>query len=134
MEECVADVFIDLWTNPGKYDPEKGSLKSWLCMIARCKAIDKYRALSRHSTVPLEGVMMAGRMGLQDAYIQEETKRELVAAVKALTNIERDILIRRYYYEQKPRDIAKALDLSVKKVDNYLYRAKQKLRSAISGV
>lgn len=134
VEECVADVFIDLWTNPGKYDPEKGSLKSWLCMIARCKAIDKYRALSRHSTVPLEGAMMAGRMGLQDAYIQEETKRELVVAVKALTNIERDILIRRYYYEQKPRDIAKALDLSVKKVDNYLYRAKQKLRSAISGV
>ena len=134
VEECVADVFIDLWTNPNRFDPKKGSLKSWLCMIARCKAIDKYRTLSRHSTVPLEGAMMAGRMGLQDAYIQEETKRELVAAVKALTNIERDILIRRYYYEQKPRDIAKALDLSVKKVDNYLYRAKQKLRSAISGV
>ena len=101
-------------------------------MVARCKAIDRYRVLSKHNNVPLEGAMMASRMGIQDALMQEETKRELVAAVNALADIERDILIRRYYYEQKPRDIARALDLSVKQVDNYLFRSKQKLRKAIS--
>ena len=132
VEECVADVFIDLWENPDKYDPERGTLKSWLCMVARCKAIDRYRALSKHSTVPLEGAMMVGRMGMQDALLQEETKRELVAAVNALADVEKDILIRRYYYEQKPREIAKALDLPLKQVENHLYRSKQKLRKAIS--
>ena len=74
-EECVADAFIYLWEHPDKFDPGKGSLKSWLCMVARCKAIDRYRTLSRHSTVPLEGAMMVGRMGMQDALLQEETKR-----------------------------------------------------------
>ena len=133
VEECVADVFIDLWVNPDKYDAERGTLKSWLCMVARCKAIDRYRALSRHSTVPLEGAMMVGRMGMQDALLQEETKRELAEAVNALADIEKDILIRRYYYEQKPKEIAKALDLPVKQVENHLYRSKQKLRKAISG-
>lgn len=132
VEECIADVFIDLWEHPHKYDPQRGSLKSWLCMVTRCRAIDCYRNLSKHSTVPLEGSMMAGRMGLQDALLQEETKRELAAAVNALADVERDILIRRYYYEQKPREIAKALDITVKQVDNYLYRSKQKLRKAIS--
>ena len=132
VEECVADVFIDLWENPDKYDAERGTLKSWLCMVARCKAIDRYRALSKHSTVPLEGAMMVGRLGMQDALLQEETKRELVAAVNALAEVEKDILIRRYYYEQKPREIAKALDLPLKQVENYLYRSKQKLRKAIS--
>lgn len=132
VEECVADVFIDLWENPDKYEPERGTLKSWLCMVARCKAIDRYRVLSKHSTVPLEGAMMVGRMGMQDALLQEETKRELVAAVNALADVEKDILIRRYYYEQKPREIAKALDLPLKQVENHLYRSKQKLRKAIS--
>lgn len=132
VEECIADVFIDLWENPDKYDAERGTLKSWLCMVARCKAIDRYRTLSRHSTVPLEGAMMVGRMGMQDALLQEETKRELAAAVNALTDVERDILIRRYYYDQKPREIAKALDLPIKQVENHLYRSKQKLRKAIS--
>lgn len=132
VEECIADVFIDLWEHPDRYDPRRGSLKSWLCMVTRCKAIDCYRYLSKHGTVPLEGSMMAGRLGLQDALLQEETKRELAAAVSALADVERDILIRRYYYEQKPREIAKALDITVKQVDNYLYRSKQKLRKAIS--
>lgn len=132
VEECIADVFIDLWEHPERFDPGKGSLKSWLCMVTRCRAIDCYRTLSRHSTVPLEGAMMAGRMGMQDALLQEETKRELAAAVNALADMERDILIRRYYFEQKPREIAKALDLTVKQVDNYLFRSKQKLRKAIS--
>ena len=31
-EECVADTFIYLWEHPEKFDPEKGSLKSWLCI------------------------------------------------------------------------------------------------------
>ena len=75
---------------------------------------------------------MAGRMGVQEALLQEETRKELIAAVNALADLGRDILIRRYYYEQKPRDIAKALDLSVKQVDNYLYRSKQKLRHAVT--
>lgn len=132
VEECVADVFIDLWENPDKYDAARGTLKTWLCMVARCKAIDRYRALSKHNTVPLESAMMAGRMGIQDALLQEETKRELVAAVNALADVEKDILIRRYYYEQKPREIAKALDMPVKQVENHLYRSKQKLRKAIS--
>lgn len=132
VEECVADVFIDLWEHPDRYDPDRGTLKSWLCMVARCKAVDRYRVLSRHSTVPLEGAMMVSRMGLQDAMLQEETKRELVAAVNALTDVEKDILIRRYYYEQKPREIARALDLPVKQVENHLYRSRQKLRKAIT--
>ena len=132
VEECIADVFIDLWENPDKYNPERGTLKTWLCMVTRCKPIDRYRVLSKHSTVPLEGAMMVGRMGMQDALLQEETKRELVAAVNALADVEKDILIRRYYYEQKPREIAKALDLPLKQVENHLYRSKQKLRKAIS--
>ncbi len=132
VEECVADVFIDLWKNPDKYDPERGTLKSWLCMVARCKAIDRYRMLSKYTTVPLESAMMVGRMGMQDALLQEETKRELVAAVNTLADVEKDILIRRYYYEQKPREIAKALDLPLKQVENHLYRSKIKLRKAIS--
>ena len=48
-----------------------------------------------------------------------------------MADLEKDILIRRYFYEQKPKEIARALDLSVKQVDNYLYRSKQKLRHAV---
>lgn len=132
VEECVADVFIHLWQNPEKFDPMRGNLKSWLCMVARSRAIDRYRELSRCGTVSLDSAMMAGRLGVQEALMREETHRELIAAINALADTEKDILIRRYYFEQKPKEIAKALDLSVKQVDNYLYRSKQKLRHSMT--
>ncbi len=131
-EECVADVFIQLWQHPESFDPSRGSLKTWLCLVARSKAIDRYRILSRHATIPLDSAMMATRLGLQEAFLLQENRRELRRAIDALQSHERDILIRRYYFEQKPRQIALALGLSVKQVDNSLYRSKQKLKAVLT--
>lgn len=81
VEECIADVFIYLWQYPEKYNPDKAKLSSWLSILTRSKAIDRYRQI-----------------------------------------------IRRFYYEQKPAEIAVALDISKKQVENKLYYVKQKLK------
>ena len=133
VEEVVADAFIFLWEHPGKFDPKRGSLKSLLCIVARSRAIDRYRDLTRRATVPLEEAVLSDSFGMQEQLMQEETRRELLAAVKALGEPGREILVRRYYYNQKPREIALALGLTVKQVDNSLYRTKQQLRAALSG-
>lgn len=132
VEECVADAFIYLWEHPERFDPKRGSLKSLLCIVARSRAIDRYRELTRRSTVPLEEAVLADSFGMQDALLQEETRRELLAAVNALGEPGREILVRRYYYNQKPRQIALALNMTVKQVDNSLYRAKRSLREALT--
>ena len=80
----------------------------------------------------MESTLLAGDLGIVDDMIQEETRRVLIAAVNALGEPDREILVRRYYYEQKPKEIALALNLNVKQVDNRLYQTKQKLREALS--
>lgn len=132
IEECVADVFIYLWRSPEKYDAGRGKLKVWLSVIARTKAIDKYRELSKHNSAPLDDTLLVDQLGIIDGIIAEDTKRMLVAAVKALEEPEQEILTRRYYYDQKPKEIAVALDMPVKQVENHLYRTKLKLREAIA--
>ena len=47
-------------------------------------------------------------------FIDREDKKRLALALQSLSEQEREIVIRRYYYEQKPREIARALDLPVK--------------------
>lgn len=130
VEECVADTFIYLWEHPEKYDPQRGALKSWLALVARSRALDRWRSLQRRSTVPLDELpLLADRMGVADGLLAEETKNALLGAIERLGQEEQDILTRRYFQEQKPREIALALGISVKQVNNHLYRAKQKLKA-----
>lgn len=132
VEECVADTFIYLWQNPEKFSPGRGSLKTMLCIITRSRAIDRRRALLRRQTVSLDDVTVWNRIGVQEEFLTGETRRELMAAVEALEEPAHEILVRRYYYEQKPREIALALGLTVKQVDNSLYRAKRQLRQTLA--
>ena len=132
VEECVADVFIYLWEDPRRYDPQRGTLKSWLAMVARSKAIDRWRELSARSTVPWDEVFLTGETDTVDSVMEEETRRALIAAVNALGEPDREILVRRYYYGQKPKEIALALNMSVKQVDNRLYQTKRRLRQVLS--
>ena len=132
IEHCIAGIFVDLWNEPNQYDPQDGSLQDWLCTKARSKAMERYRVLSGSGTVPLDGPMMMGRMGMQDAALLEKNKRELSAAVASLSDTERDILIRRFYYEQNIKEIAIALNITPKDVQGQLHRSKQLLRKALS--
>lgn len=124
MEECVADVFIDLWEHPQKYDESRGSLKAWLSVIARNKAIDRYRQKTKIQTIPLEETVLA-QMGVEP---EMENREEFQEALAELTEEEREILLRRYVYQQKPKEMAVALGLSVKQIENRLYRIKAKMR------
>lgn len=124
MEECVADVFIDLWEHPQKYDESRGSLKAWLSVIARNKAIDRYRQKTKIQTIPLEEIVLA-QMGVEP---EMENKEGLQEALAELTEEEKEILLRRYVYQQKPKEMAVALGLSVKQIENRLYRIKAKMR------
>lgn len=132
IEECVADVFVYLWENPGAYDTQRGKLKSWLSIVARSKAIDKYRQISRRNDISLNDESFTEQLAVVDGILASETKEMLTAAIKKLEEPEQEILIRRYYYDQKPKEIAVTLDISVKCVENYLYRTKLKLRDMIS--
>ena len=132
VENCIAEIFAALWEYPEKYDPQGSSLQDWLCTEVRSKAMERYRVLSGSGSVPLDGPMMMGRMGMQDAELLKKNKRELSAAVASLSESERDILIRRFFYEQTVREIAIALNLTPKDVQGQLHRSKQLLRKALS--
>ncbi len=56
VEECVADVFIYLWQYPEKYDPDKAKLSSWLSVIARSRAVDRYRQIIRKREISMDAL------------------------------------------------------------------------------
>ncbi len=131
IEECVADVFVYLWKNAKSVDEKRGNLKSWLSMVAKSKAIDRYRQLSKANEVSLNDEILIESIGVLDKILSDELKRELIAAVNSLAEPDREIVVRRYYYQQKPKEIGFVIDLPVKQIENRLYRSKLKLREII---
>ena len=146
VEECVADAFIYLWEHPEKYDPDKAKLSSWLAVITRSRAIDRYRQIMKKGELSVEGILVEGlghnqsfmsanagfgtcaELGTYATGVSDETAERLLSCVEELETKEKELIVRRYYYEQKPAEIAVALDMPKKQVENRLYQAKQKLK------
>ena len=136
VEECVADVFIYLWQYPEKYDPDKAKLSSWLSVVARSKAVDSYRRIARKREISIEEIVVENLGYAENSAADEEmhsmegenSKDKLRSCIDELDEKEKELIMRRYYYEQKPAEIAVALDMPKKQVENRLYYVRQKLR------
>lgn len=128
VEECVADVFIHLWRYPEKYEPTKGKLSSWLSMVTRSKAIDRYRQVTRKQEVLIEEEIVIRNGEILAGIVANEEREMLLNCIERLEVLDKEIVVRRYYYEQKPKEIAVALGIPKKQVENRLYQAKLKLR------
>ncbi|WUW12060.1 sigma-70 family RNA polymerase sigma factor [Streptomyces sp. NBC_01465] len=47
-EDIAQEVFTQLWTRPYAFDPDRGSLRTWLSMLAHRRAVDWVRSEERH--------------------------------------------------------------------------------------
>jgi RNA polymerase sigma-70 factor, ECF subfamily len=48
-EEALVEVFAQVWRQAGRYEPIKGSVTTWICTLARTRAIDLRRQRQRHA-------------------------------------------------------------------------------------
>ena len=133
MEECVADAFIQLWKSNSALNESGGSVKSWLCVAVKSRAIDRYRKIVQKSEIALDEQLALCGSGIVDQTLDAVLQRELIAAIHALGEPDREINLRRFYYRQKPKEISLALDLPIRQVENRIFRAKQKLRAQLEG-
>ena len=136
IENCVADTFSEFYCDLQKYDPSLGSIKSWLCVIARNNAMDLLRTRRKsENTVSLqEDAVMQSADFLPEADFEDRQQRsELLKAIQALGEPDREILIRKYYFSQTSGQIAERLHMSVSNVDTRAHRAIKKLREKLGG-
>ena len=133
IEECISDVYVQVWKNPESFNQQKGSLKTFLAVIARSKALSSYRKLSKSKIVELDEAIRSTDDDLLDYIVDKEMCQELYVAIESLTEPNKEIVIRRYFFEERPASIAKSTSLPVKEVENRLYQSKLKLRKKLGG-
>lgn len=138
IEHCVADTFSEFYCDLNKYDKVAGSIRSWLCVIAKHNAYD---CLRRHKkevgTLSLDAEGIAeprdDDFSVEEALLTKEFKEELLRKIMSLGEPDSTILLRKYYFSESSKEIAASLNLTVSSVDTRAHRAIKKLRSIFGG-
>ena len=131
IEECISDVYVSLWKRPDAFDARRGTLKTFLAVMAKKKALDKYRQLTKIKIIELDEAVASSDDDLLEFIAKKELYNELYEAIQTLGEPNKEILIRRYFFDEKPSGIAGKTDIPLKEVENRLYQSKLKLRKLL---
>lgn len=131
-EDLTQDIFLNL-TKTTAYHPDRGSLRTFLGILTRSRAIDRIR--SRRPTLSL----MEGNAGYQDDSqspfdhaSQHEQSQIVQAALSQLSEREQQLLHLAYYDGLSHSAIAAQLSLPLGTVKTQVRRSLLKLRQSLT--
>lgn len=128
-EECVQDIFLRFWKKCKDYDESRGSLKSFILIMAKSEALNKRKLLKEKvNVVDIEEVTIKDSMDIENTIITEESRKEMLDVIKKLEKTDREIIVKRYFYNKKISEISEDVGLSISAVENRIWRAKGKLK------
>ena len=128
VKECVNESFAAFYLRHDRFDPEKGSLKGYLAVIARRCAIRRYHE-NRRAEI---GAAAYAEEEDEDPFARAERRDELERALAALDPLDEQILCMKYYRGMTAREIAETLGLSYETVKKRHQRSLKKLLKSIS--
>ncbi len=139
VEECVAETFVDLYTQLDRIDLRKGSLKGYISVIARRRAADRFEQAVKENGSRSQidesyfGTIPDDSPSPETTAARNETSEQLMREVNRLGEPDSEILYRRYYLEQSLGEIAEALGMKRPTVSKRIERALGKLKVSMEG-
>ena len=129
VEEVASDVFFALWENADKVN--SGSVRGYLGAVARNTAKNKFREAGFE--LPLdEELYISEDLPLEELQMERELQHIVRKKVLEMTEPDREILLRYYYYYQSIQRISREMGMSVSNIKVRLHRARNTLRSALT--
>ena len=126
-EELTAETFeraLRLWH---RFDPQRGSARTWLCQVARTAALDHFRSERRRT----RREQLAAVPDRVDATFADGLSPDLESALGALTAGEREVVALRIVLELDTGTAARVIGISATNCTTRLNRALKKLEEAL---
>ncbi|MDJ0786713.1 MAG: sigma-70 family RNA polymerase sigma factor [Myxococcota bacterium] len=133
-EDAANEAFLRARRGFARYD-RKQPFRRWLLALTSNLCIDRIRRKQ------VEGRLFESDAGAEDALpgpapsplrmaLQEEERRQLLAAIDTLPDRERTLLAMRHFAELSYPEIAETTGLPVERIGSQLHRARVRLRAA----
>ena len=125
-EEAVQETFLRAWRAGDRFDPELGSLRTWLFAILRNVVIDLGRARSARPSVAV-GTPEEGHEPLEQVLLSWQVEE----ALRRIGEQHRTILVETYYRGRRYAEVAAELGIPEGTVKSRVYYGLRALRNAL---
>jgi RNA polymerase sigma-70 factor (ECF subfamily) len=133
-QDVVQDVFVELWSRPGQYDPAIGPLRAYLVVLARHRAVDLVRSeLRRVARQERSYRLTPGQPApsTADEVMASQAAAAVRAAIALLPESQRVIIELAYFRGLSCREAAKAAGIPEGTAKSRLRLALAKLEAAL---
>jgi RNA polymerase sigma-70 factor (ECF subfamily) len=144
VEDVVEETFWQAWRQASRFEPDRGSVQTWLMTIARSRALDRIRAIKRlrqdsldspafddAANSSVDSIIAAASDPLLDVEHQER-KMIVLAALKELPGEQREALELGYFGGLSQAEIAERTGQPLGTIKTRMRLAMQKLRARLS--
>jgi RNA polymerase sigma-70 factor (ECF subfamily) len=136
-EDLVQDVFLAVWRNAGRFDPERGTVRAWVLQIAHFRLLNELRRRSRQPEIvpDPEGLALAGfpagGPGPAEMAWQQHRRAVLQSALDELPPSQREALDLAFLGDLTHEQVAAKLGLPLGTAKTRIRAGLQRLRGTL---
>jgi RNA polymerase sigma-70 factor (ECF subfamily) len=132
-EDIVHDVFVEAWRRAADYDENRGSVKAWLLLRTRSRAIDFRKSAAVARSVPTgDGDWLAALADPRTDDSEAPDRVRLRQLLSALNDEQREVLYLGYFEGRSSSEIATKIGIPIGTVKSRVAAALGALRSALA--
>lgn len=131
IEDIFSEVLMKIWNSIDLYDEKRGILRNFLISISKYTAIDHIRKIFKRKENQFSDEIV-NALGYEEENFDEISNREsFEELLDTLEPMDKEIFIRRYYFEEEIANIAKSLDKKESYIYTRLSRGRKKLKNIL---
>lgn len=136
MDECVVDIFADVFAGYNSEKQFSGELKGFIGTVAKRKAADYYKRIvsKKNKSISIDDENFSpieSGENIESTVAEKEVGRILLEKITELGEPDSTIIMQKYYYGRSSKEIADIVVLTPNAINVRCARAVKKLRDIL---